>query len=152
LRILVSLSELLAPSWGKDDSQGKSLFQQALFNLLLLARPVCIFCLLANGNAFWLVLSAGLGMTVMRTYVNGSEKELPRIWLAGSGVALVVGIVLARCCGRHPAMLLAAVLALAVCWILPSLVKKLQIPQDKETLLYFGEAIALAVGVLGQAL
>lgn len=149
LRIFVALSSKLSPSSG--EKEGTRLFQQALFNLLLLVRPACIFCLLLSGNALWLMAAAALGMTVACGIEDKGGKTLPRIWLAGGIVTLVVGILLSRCCS-HPAMLLAAALAMALCWIFPSLVSKWEIPQDKDSMFTLGEALVLAVGVLGQAL
>ena len=149
LRVLIALSSKLASS--TTGKEGAGLFQQAIFNLLLLVRPACIFCLLLSGNALWLVAAAALGMTVACGFEDRGGKNLPKIWLAGGIVALTVGILLARCV-EHPAMLLASALAMALCWIFPPLIGKLQIPQTKETMLYLGETLVLAVGVLGQAL
>lgn len=143
---LVEVSLLLTPQTAHSSEQNA--YQHAIFNLVLVARPVCIFILLLNCNFLWLISAAALGYAVA---IASVKDDAPGEWVAAIAVALVVGAISSKACGSLSGMFFISIIGCIICWLLSFAIAKVTFTDRFNCTLYIAETSALLLGMVGQA-
>ncbi|MGI6354497.1 MAG: hypothetical protein GX937_08300 [Lentisphaerae bacterium] len=156
----VAIMQKLRP--GNTLSETELYYRNAIFNLLLLLRPLAIFCLCLRYSCLWLVPCAALATAVMTelTEEDGdSRTALPRHWLMAAAIVLVTTGLGSRLSPERDGMFILGILATVFAWLLPAMITKFWPPREFANLdqaravyLYLGEIAILCVGLLGLAL
>ena len=143
---LVEVASLLTPQTTHPSEQ--TAYQHAIFNLVLVARPVCIFILLLNCNFLWLVAAAALGYAVA---IASVKDDAPGEWVAAVAVALAVGALSSKVCGSLSGMFFISIIGCIICWLLSFAIAKVSFSDRFNCTLYIAETSALLLGMVGQA-
>ena len=146
------LSGELAP---KDaDGRPNAYFRQAVFNLLLFVRPLCIYFILLHYNFLWLCAAAALGMSIgIDEEVEPSKRNpLGTNWIAAFALTLGSGALGSKLFPNQSGMFIISVIAIILCWLLPYMLDRLCAKRTQPSMLLLGETAALLLGLLGQAL
>ena len=143
---LVEVSTMLTPVTAHQSEQAA--YQHAIFNLVLVARPVCIFLLLHNRNFLWLIPAAALGYAVA---IASVKDDAPGEWVAAVAVTLVVGAISSKACCSLSGMFFISIIACIICWLLSFALAKLQFKDRFNSTLYIAELAALLLGMVGLA-
>ncbi|MBR0457759.1 MAG: hypothetical protein IJJ26_00845 [Victivallales bacterium] len=146
------LSGDLAP---KDaDGSPNPYFRQAVFNLLLFVRPLCIYFILLHYNFLWLCAAAALGMAIAIDEEVEPDKRQPLggNWVAAFAVTLGCGALGSKIFPNQAGMFIISVIAIILCWLLPYMLDRVCAKRTTSSMLLLGETAALILGLLGQAL
>ena len=150
---------------GKTLSETELYYRNAIFNLLLILRPLAIFCLCLRDSCLWLVPCAALATAVMTELTAGGDRSatgpatLPRHWLTAAAIVLVAAGLGSRLSPDRDGMFILGILATVFAWLLPAMITKFWPVRDfasrdqaRAVYLYLGEIAILVVGLLGLAL
>ncbi len=146
------LSGELAP---KDaDSKPNASFRQAVFNLLLFVRPLCIYFILLHYNFLWLCAAAALGMAIAIDEETEPDKRQPLggNWIVAFAMTLACGALGSKIFPDQAGMFIISVIAIILCWLLPYMLDRVCAKRNSLSMLLLGETAALILGLLGQAL
>lgn len=159
----VAMVQKLRP--GKTLSETELYYRNAIFNLLLVLRPLAIFCLCLRYSCIWLVPCAALATAIMTELTTTDDSSatglaaLPRHWLAAAGIVLVAAGMGSRLSPDRDGMFILGILASVFAWLLPAMITKFWPPREFASLdqaravyLYLGEIAILGLGLLGLAL
>ncbi|HOG50748.1 MAG TPA: hypothetical protein PKY10_09175, partial [Lentisphaeria bacterium] len=147
---------------GNTLSETELYYRNAIFNLLLLLRPLAIFCLCLRYSCLWLVPCAALATAIMTelTEVDGdSRTALPGHWLMAAAIVLITAGLGSRLSPERDGMFILGLLAIVFAWLLPAMITKFwpareftNLDQARAVYLYLGEVAILCIGLLGLAL
>lgn len=155
---------------GHPLSETERYYRNALFNLLLILRPLAIFFLCLRHACLWLIPSAALATAIMveltwpRDESSDSDSGSglsagPRHWLAAAAIVLVATGLGSRLAPEQDGMFILGLLAAIFAWLLPAMMAKAMPPRDfggiapaRAAYLYLGELAVLVLGLLGLAL
>ncbi len=129
-------------------------FQQAIFNLLLFVRPLCIYFILLNHNFLWLPAAAALGMSISIDEEKEPNERNPlgSNWISAFAVTLAFGALGSKIFPDQSGMFIISVIAIILCWLMPYMLDRLCARRTPSSMLLVGETAALILGLLGQAL
>ncbi len=143
---LVEVASLLTPQTKQSGEQAA--YQHAIFNVVLIARPVCIFVLLLYCNFLWLVAAAALGYAVA---IASVKDDAPGEWVSACAVTLAVGALSSKVCAAFSGMFFISIIACILCWLLTFAIAKVSFNDRFNCTLYVAEFSALLLGMVGQA-
>ncbi|MBQ6472784.1 MAG: hypothetical protein IJJ33_12440 [Victivallales bacterium] len=129
-------------------------FRQAIFNILLLVRPLCLYFILLHHNFLWLCAAAALAQAIRIDEETAPENRRPVAlhWLAATVITLAVGAFASKVIDGQQSMFILSVIAVILCWLFPYMLDRLCAHRTPAAMLYLGETAALVLGLLGQAL
>lgn len=169
----VALLHKLYP--GRLASDTEQYYRQAIFQLLLILRPLAVFCLCWRGHCLWLVVGATLATAVMTELTMGTDApaqrdddnasrsglkfSVPRHWLVAWLIVLLITGFGSRLFAGQGNVFIQGILASLVAWLMPPMLVRF-VPVDsfarlehaRAAYLYLGELIVLLIGLLGLAL
>ena len=143
---LVEISAHLTPQTAQLEE--KASYQHAIFNLVLVARPICIFVLLLYCNFLWLVAAAALGYAVA---IASNKSDAPGEWVSAVAVTLAVGALSSKICSAFSGMFFISIIACVICWLLSFAIARIDFKDRFNCTLYIAETSALLLGMVGQA-
>jgi len=149
----LDLSADFAPK-DSDTNSPNPFFRQAIFNVLLLVRPLCLYFILLHRNFLWLCAAAALAQAIRTDEEAAPENRRPLAahWFAAAAITLLVGAFASKVFAGQQGMFILAVIAIILCWLLPYMLDRLCARRTPSAMLFLGEAAALILGLLGQAL
>ena len=129
-------------------------FRQAVFNILLLVRPLCLYFILLHHNFLWLCAAAALAQAIRVDEETAPENRRPVAshWLAATLITLAVGAFASKIIAGQQSMFILSLIAVILCWLFPYMLDRLCARRTPSAMLYIGETAALVLGLLGQAL
>ncbi len=143
---LVEVSALLTPKTTQPSEHAA--YQHAIFNIVLVARPVCIFLILLNCNFLWLIPAAALSYA---TAISSVEEDSVGAWISACAVTLIVGAITSKACGTLSGMFFISIIACVICWLLSFSIARVDFKDRFNCTLCIAEFAALLLGMVGLA-
>lgn len=143
---LIEVSLHLTPETTHQVEQAA--YQHAIFNLVLVARPICIFLLLLNCNFLWLIAAAALSYAVA---IASVKDNAPGEWVSAVAVTLAVGAISSKVCSTLSGMFFISIIGCIICWLLSFAIARVNFNDRFNSTLYIAEFSALLLGMVGQA-
>ena len=126
-------------------------YSQMAFFVLTFLRPLCFFLLLMRGRWLWVAVAMTLAEAIVMEMET--ERSSVNLWSAACGASLVFGALMTVCgqaAGGNGFVITLIVCAIA--WMLPMVLKQLNLRMEREATLFAGEVFFLLLGILGQAM
>ena len=149
----LELSADFAPKDLETDSPNP-FFRQAIFNILLMVRPLCLYFILLHHNFLWLAAAAALAEAIRQDELTSPEARRPVAphWFVAAVITLTVGAFASKVFEGQQSMFILSVIAVILCWLFPYMLDRLCARRIPSVMLFLGETMALILGLLGQAL